>query len=79
MGQLSRAQMDDDWGHEVSGLVLRYDQNVLLDSKHLKLENGLLYYPQTFHCPTSIEHLELDCMVEYTKANNGFILKCHNM
>jgi len=24
-GQLFRTQIDDDWGHEVSGLVLRYD------------------------------------------------------
>ena len=36
-GQLFRAQIEEDWGHEVSGLVLGYDQNVLLDSIFIKL------------------------------------------
>jgi len=43
-GQLFRAQIEENWGHEVSGLVLGYDQNVLLDSIFIKLQNGLLYY-----------------------------------
>jgi len=43
-GQLIRAQIEDHWGHEVSGLVLGYDQNVLLVSIFIKLQNGLLYY-----------------------------------
>jgi hypothetical protein len=30
--QLFRKHIEEDWGHEVSGLVLGYDQNVLLDS-----------------------------------------------
>jgi len=42
-GQLFRAQIEEDWGHKVSGLVLGYDQNVLLDSIFIKLHNGLLY------------------------------------
>jgi len=36
-GQLFCAQIEEDWGHEVSGLVLGYDQNVLLDSIFIKL------------------------------------------
>jgi len=56
-----------------SGLVLRYDQNVLIDSIFIKLHNGLLYYRQPFHCPTSVEHLGLDWKVEYTNANQGNI------
>jgi hypothetical protein len=50
----------DDWWHEVSGPVFRYDQNVLFDSIFMKLQNGLSYYSQPFHCPTSVEHLRLD-------------------
>jgi len=42
-GQLFRTQIDEDWGHHASGLVLRYDQNVLIDSIFMKLQNGLLY------------------------------------
>jgi len=41
-GQLFRTQIDDDWGHEVSGLVLGYDQNVLIVTVFIKLLNGLL-------------------------------------
>jgi len=36
-GQPFCAQIDEDWGHEVSGLMLRYDQNVLLDSVFITL------------------------------------------
>jgi hypothetical protein len=60
-GQLFRAQIDVDWGHEVSGLVLGYDQNMLIDSIFIKLQNGLLFYRQPFHNLTSVEHLGLDC------------------
>jgi len=63
-GQLFRSQIEEDWGHEVCGLVLGYDQNVLLDSIFIKRQNGLSYYRQPFHCPTSVERLGLDCKVE---------------
>jgi len=56
-GQLFCAQIEDDWGWEVRGLMLRYDQNVLIDSVFITLQNGLLYYRQPFHNPTSVEHL----------------------
>jgi len=72
-GQLFRAQIEEDWGHEVSGLVLRDDQNVLGDSIFIKLQNGLMYYCQPFHDPNSVECLGLDWMVEYTNANQGII------
>jgi len=68
-GQLFCTHIEDDWGHEVSGLVLGYDQNVLMDSEFITLQNGLLYYRQPFHCPTSVERLGLDCKIEYTDAN----------
>jgi hypothetical protein len=72
-GELFRAPIDEDWGHEVSGLVLGYDQNVLIGSIFIKLQNGLLYYRQPFQNPTSVEHLELDCKVEYPNANQGIM------
>ena len=59
--------------------MLRYDQNVLIDSGFIKLQNGLLYYRQPFHCPTSVEHLGHDCKVEYTDANQGIICEAHNI
>jgi len=78
-GQPFRAQIEEDWGHEVSGLVLGYNQNVLLDSIFIKLQNGLLYYRQPFHNPTSVEHLGLDCKVEYTNANQGIMPEAQNI
>jgi len=59
--------------------VLGYDQNVLIDSVFIKLQNGLLYYRQPFHCPTSVEHLRHDCKVEYTDANQGIMPESHNI
>jgi len=56
-GQLFRAQIEVDWGGEVSGLLLRYDQNALIDSVCIKFHNGLLYYCQPWHNPTSVERL----------------------
>jgi hypothetical protein len=78
-GQLCRVQIEDNRGHEVSGLVHRYDQNVLIVSVFIKLQNGLLYYRQPFHCPTSVERLGLDCKVEYMDANQGIMPECHNI
>jgi len=78
-GQLFHVQIEVDWGHEVSGLVLGYDQNVLLDSVFIKLQHGLLYYCQPFHWPTSVEHLGLDCKVEYTDTNQGIMPEAHNI
>jgi hypothetical protein len=76
-GQLFRVQIAEDWGHKVSGLVLRCDQNVLLDSIISNLHNGLSYYCQPFHCPISVENLGLDCNVEYTDANKGVMPASH--
>jgi len=78
-GQLFCTQIEDDWGHEVSGLVLRYDQNVLIHSVFVKLQDGMLYYCQQFHCPTSVEYLGLDCKVEYTDANQGITPESHDI
>ena len=78
-GQLFRAQIEEDWGHELCGLVLGYDQNVLIRSIFIKLHNGLLYYHQPFHCPTSVERLGLDWKVEYTNANQGIMPESHNI
>ena len=60
-GQLFYTQIKEDWGHKVSGRVLRYDQNALCDSIFINLQNGLLYYHQPFRCPISGERLDLDC------------------
>jgi len=78
-GQLFHAQIEEDWGHEVSGLVLGYDQNVFFDSIFIELQNGLMYYRQPFHCPASVEHLGLDCKVDYTNANQGIMPEAHNI
>jgi hypothetical protein len=59
--------------------LLGYDQNLLLDSIFIKLQNGLLYYCQPFHCPTSVERLGLDCKIEYTNANQGIMPEAHNI
>jgi len=78
-GKLFCIQIDEDWRHDVCGLVLRYDQNVLIYSLFMKLQNGLLYYSQPFHCPISVECLRLDCKVEYTNANQVIMPEYHNI
>jgi len=78
-GQLFRAWIDEDWGHKVSGLVLRYDPNVLLDMVFITHQNWLSYYRQLFHCPKSVECLGLDWKVEYTDANQGIMPESHNI
>jgi len=78
-GQLFRSNIEEDWGHEVRGLVFGYDQNVLLDNIFIKLQNGLSYYRQPLHCPTSVVRLGLDCMVEYTDANQGVMPESQNI
>jgi len=78
-GQLFSSQIEEDWGHEVSGLVLGYDQNVLLENILIKLQNGLSYYGQPFHYPTSVEHVGLVCKVEYTNAYQGIIPESCNI
>jgi hypothetical protein len=77
-GQLLPAQIEEDWRHEDSGLVLGYDQNVLLDCIFIQLQNGLLYYRQPYHCPTSVEHLGLGCKVLYTNANQRIMPEADN-
>jgi hypothetical protein len=49
--QQFRAQIEKDWGHEVCGLVLGYDQIVLLDNIFINLHNVLLYFPSTISQP----------------------------
>jgi len=77
--QLFCEQIHEYWGHEVCGLMLRYDQNVLIDTIFFNLQNGLLNYRQPFHNPTSVERLGLDCKVEYTNANQGIMPEAHNI
>jgi hypothetical protein len=72
-GRLFHAQIEDHWGYKGCGLVLGYDQDALRDSIFIELPNVLLYYHQPLHCPTSVEGLGLDCMVEYTNANQGIL------
>jgi len=76
-GQLFRTQITENWGHEVSQLVLRYVPNVLLDSIFIKLQNGLSNYRLPIHCLTSVERQGLDCQVEYTDANQGIMPESH--
>jgi len=78
-GQLFRTQIENDWQNKDPELVLGYDQIVLIDSIFIKLQNGLSYYHQPFHCPTSVERLGLDCKVEYTDANYRIMRDSHNI
>jgi hypothetical protein len=77
--QLLHAQIEEDWGHEVCGLLLGYDHNVLIESTFIKVQNKLRYYCQPFHNPTSVEHLRPDCKVEYPNANQGIMPEAHNI
>jgi len=77
--QLFRTQIEEYWGHEFSGLVLGYNQNVLINIIFIKIQNGQLYYCQPFHCPTSVECPGLDWKVEYTNSNHGIMPKFHNI
>jgi len=79
LAQLFYTWIEDNWWHDVTGLVLRYDLNVLIDSIFIYLQNGLLYYYHPFHCPTCVEHLGHDYKVEYTNANQGIMPKSHNI
>jgi len=79
-GRPFRVQIEEDWGHIVSGLVVGYDQNVLIDSIFIyQTLNGMLYYCQPFQCATSVEYLGLDCKVEYSNANQGIMPDAHNI
>jgi hypothetical protein len=78
-GQLLGKQIEEDWGHDVGGVVIRYNQNVLLDSICIKLQNRLLYDHQPFHNSTSVEHLGLGYMVEYTNTNPGIMAEAYNI
>lgn len=78
-GQLCGAQIDAEWGHDISGLVLRNYENGLLDSTFIKPHNVLAYYHQQFHCSTSDEHLGLDYMIESTNGNKGIMPQPHNI
>jgi hypothetical protein len=72
-------QIEKDWGHEVSGLMLGYNQNVLRHSTFIPLQNGLLYHREPFHKPTSVECMGLGCKVEYTNAKQGIMPESHNI
>jgi hypothetical protein len=75
--QLFHTHIAEEWGHEVSGLVLGYDQNVLIDNIFIKLQNGQLYYHQRLHCLTSVGHLGLHCKVEHTKDHQEIMPESH--
>jgi len=77
--QLCCPKIKEAWGHKVCRLVVGYDQDVLVDSILVKLQNGLSYYDESFHCPASVELLGLDCKVEYTNANEGIMPQSHNI
>jgi len=77
--QVFYAQIKEDWGHNVCGLLLRYDHNALHNSIFIKLQNRLLYYHQLFHCRTSDERLGLNCKGEYTNANQGIMPESNNI
>jgi hypothetical protein len=78
-GQLYRRPIEEDWGHEVTGLVLGYDQNVLSDCISITLQNGLLNDCQPFNNPNSVECRRLDCIVEYTNTNQGIMPEAINI
>jgi hypothetical protein len=77
--QVCRTKIQDDWVQDVSELVLRYNQNLLIDTILILLQNGLLYNCQPFHNPTFVQCMELDCKVVYTNANQGIMCESHNI
>ena len=78
-GPLFRAQIEEHWGPKVCGLTLGYDQNVLIDSIFITLQNWLLYYHQPFHNPTSVERLGHDCKVECTNTNQAILPEAYKI
>jgi len=60
-GQQFHSQIEDNLVHEVSELVLRYDQIVLIDNKPKNVENSVLYRHQQYYWPISVEDLGPDC------------------
>jgi len=78
-GQLCHTQINEDCGNKVSQLLLRYNQNVLINIIYIKLQIGRLYCHQPFHCPTLVDHQELNCQVEYSNANEGIMPESHNI
>jgi hypothetical protein len=79
IGRLFLDPIMEHCGYQVCGLVLGYDQNEHLYSIFIFHQNGLLYYREPFHCPTSVERLGLDCKVEYSNANLEIMLEAHNI
>lgn len=67
--QLLHAQIGKDWGHEVSGVVMSYNWNVLIDSIFIEFQNRLSRYQHSFHCPTLVQCLGLYCQERYMKGN----------
>jgi len=61
------------YSRKVSGLLFRCNHNVFADGIYIQVQNGLLYYSQPFHCPPSIECLEVNRHVEYTNGNEGIM------
>ena len=49
--QLFRAQIDEDWGPNVRGLVLGYDQNVLIDTIFIKIAEWVVVLASTISQP----------------------------
>jgi hypothetical protein len=44
LGKLFRAQIEEDWETEITGLVVGYNLKTLMDEVQMKLHNGLSYY-----------------------------------
>ena len=78
-GQLFRAQTEEDWGHEICGVVIGYAHNALDDNIFGELENRLLYHHELFRSPPSVESVGLDRNVEYTNSNQGIMPESHNI
>jgi len=72
-------EIREDWGYEGCRLALEYNQNVVTQSLSIKLLTGLLYYCQPFHCPTSVQCLELNWKVEYSNTNQAFMPESYNI
>jgi hypothetical protein len=79
IGPQFHTQIEGNWQLKVTWLMLGCDQNVPLYSIFIEILNGLLYYCEPFHNPTSVNHLGLDCNVEYSNANQGIIPEAHNI
>jgi hypothetical protein len=78
-GLVFHLQFDMVCRQEVSGLLSRYSQNVLVACILKNHLIGQLYNQRPFCSCTSVDHLQLGCNVEYANPNQWIMCESHNI